>query len=98
MRYTLEDALLGVAYWFSELASHGPDLRVNAHLKTLHEAEEFAAEPSLEELADVMICLMGAAQHRGWTLDEMSQAVAAKLSVNQERTWYQKLDGTWQHN
>lgn len=66
-------------------------------LKALHEAAEFAADPSLEEAADVLICLLGWAELNGLDGQAIVEAAAAKMQVNLARTWSQKPDGTWQH-
>lgn len=94
---TLPHALDEAVDWLRALATDGPDLTINAHRKAAHEAHEFAEDPSLEELADVLICLIGAADHRGWSQDDIAHAVSAKVKVNQARTWAQQADGTWQH-
>lgn len=84
--------------WFDELqAAGGPHLTTLGHIKVKHEAAEFADEPSLEEAADVVISLIGALHHRGWTLTDLSKAILLKMTVNRQRTWFQKPDGTFQH-
>lgn len=90
-------ALSGAAHWLNALADGGPDLRVKAHLKAAHEAAELAEEPSLEEWADVAICLVGTALQHGWTTDDLAEAVKSKVAVNAKRTWGQTPDGSWQH-
>jgi hypothetical protein len=72
-------------------------LTINAHVKAMHEAQELAVEPSLEELADVIICLVGTAIQHGWFEDDITEAVKAKLAVNKARPWLKQPDGTWQH-
>lgn len=83
--------------WLLALAVDGPDLRVSAHVKAAHEAEEFRADPSLEEAADVLMCLIGALDYRGHSIADLAAAVAAKVEVNKMRTWAQQPDGSWQH-
>lgn len=61
-------ALTDVATWLTELACDGPDLCVNAHLKTAHEARELAQDANPEEWADVAICLVGARSARAGIL------------------------------
>lgn len=93
----LDVAIAQVAQWLEALAAEGPDLRVNAHLKVIHEARELAEEPSVEEFADVVIGLVGAAIQHEWSQEEVARAVVAKVAVNKARTWVQEPDGTWQH-
>jgi hypothetical protein len=95
---SLEKTLYNVRDWFDELREDGPDLTINGHKKAAHEAVELADEPSLEELADVVICLVAVCIHNGWTMAEVETAIKAKNAINKERTWFQKPDGTWQHN
>lgn len=94
----LAEALSRAAHWLMALADAGPDLRINAHLKAAHEAQELADDPSPLEAADVLICVVGTALHHGWTVDDLANAVAHKVRINAARTWTQKADGTWQHN
>lgn len=93
----LDFAVAQAAEWLDGLASAGPDLRVNAHRKVAHEAQEFAENPCVEEFADVIICLVGAAFHHGWSETDIARAIEAKVAVNRARTWKQEPDGTWQH-
>ena len=58
--------------WLRSLAADGPDLRVNAHKKAVHEAIEFAVEGDLEEAADVLICLLGALDHQGYDINDLA--------------------------
>lgn len=93
----LASALSGAAHWLNALADDGPDLRIKAHVKAAHEALELAEEPSLEELADVAICLVGTSLQHGWSTSDIADAIMAKVAVNAERTWGQTPDGSWQH-
>lgn len=93
----LAEALADAASWLNDLAEHGPDLRIHAHIKTAHEAQELAADPSVDEAADVLICIVGTALQRHWSTEELADAVAAKVAVNRARTWAQQPDGTWRH-
>ena len=91
------DPIRETANWLRVLASNGPDLTVNAHKKAAHEAVELASNPTLEEMADVIICLVGTALHHGWTFGQVMDAVHYKTAVNRARQWAQEPDGTWQH-
>lgn len=93
----LTAALTAASDWLRELRESGPDLTENAHRKTAHEAVELAANPTLEEWADVAICLVGTAIGQRWELGELARAVAVKVAVNRGRRWVQQSDGTWQH-
>lgn len=83
--------------WFEELHGQGIDLTTNAHIKVEKEAIEFADEPSLEEAADVIIAVLGACYHRGWTRHDIAVAMIQKLTVNRNRKWERQTDGTYQH-
>ena len=67
------------------------------HQKVINEAKEFAAEPSLEEAADVFIALVVACQHSGWDPSQLETAVRTKMAINRSRTWEKAPDGTFQH-
>ena len=90
-------AMSDAARWLIALADDGPDLTINAHKKAAHEALELAAEPSLEEVADVLICLVGVVVHRRWSFSDVADAVNRKVAVNAAWMWEQRPDGTWQH-
>lgn len=94
---SLLDALREAGEWARSVRSQGMDLPKEAHRKLLHEAFEFAQEPSLEELADVVICLVGSSVHHGWSIGDVTQAIVEKVAVNWERTWSQMEDRTWRH-
>lgn len=84
--------------WLEWLREWGPDLTVTAATKVVREARELEDDPSLEELADVLIGLVGVASHHGWSLEQIADAVVAKTSINVQRSWVQQDDGTWQHD
>lgn len=86
-----------VITWLEELAKDGPDLRAHAHKKALHEAFEFSMEADIVEAADVFMCLLGALNYKGLSVQDFTLAVEHKLSINRKRTWYKNPDGTWQH-
>ena len=60
-------------------------------------AQELADDPSPEEAADLLICLVGICLSHGWTVGDLADAVEAKVVVNAARRWSQQPDGTWQH-
>lgn len=67
-------------------------------LKATKEATEFNEEPSLEEAADVLVCITGWAVLSGHHLSDIVDAAIAKMNVNiHERTWERQDDGTYQH-
>ena len=66
-------------------------------LKCAKEAREFADEPSLEEAADVLTCLLGWLHLAGHEVIDLLAASHSKMAVNLARTWEKQSDGTWQH-
>lgn len=95
-------ALLNVACrradrWFNRLAAQGINVIQSADIKTLKEAKEFVDNPSLEEAADVFISLLGACKKHGWSSYDLAVATITKLGVNEQRTWAEQPDGTYQH-
>jgi hypothetical protein len=93
----IQQAAEEAAAWLADLATNGLDLTVTAHVKTAHEAAELAANPTLEEWADVAICLIGTALHHGWSADDLAAAIQLKVEINRLRTWDHQPDGSWQH-
>jgi hypothetical protein len=84
----IEFALMDASMWFTELAAQGIELRTPVTgQKLLKEAAEFAEAPSLEEAADVMICLLGHVLGLGYTIEQLAGAILAKSTVNRVRTW-----------
>lgn len=66
-------------------------------LKTLHEAQEFQENPSLEEAADILVCLAGWLIKSNYTWDDLVDAWGEKTIVNINRKWIRQEDGTFQH-
>lgn len=97
MSIALGPACNRITVWFQRLMEEGVDLTTNAHLKVKHEAVEFADAPSLEEAADVFISLIGALRYQGWSSLDLVNAVHEKMDINENRTWAQQPDGTYQH-
>lgn len=90
--------MAGADEWLQRLHHfQGIDLTENAHLKLLHEAQELADDLTLEEWADVAICLMAVAVGQRWSHSDLAQAVDAKVLKNMARTWEKQPDGTFQH-
>lgn len=85
--------------WLLELrGSGGPDMAPAAPAKLAKEAAELAADPtSLEEMADVLLCIAGVQIRNGWSDADLLDAVRAKIEINRARIWDQQPDGTWQH-
>lgn len=92
-----DQVLAAAADWLFQLRETGIDLTKTAHLKTPHEAAEFAEDPTPEEAADVIITIVGAAIHHGWSKRDLTEAIARKVTVNSRRTWVRQADGTFQH-
>jgi hypothetical protein len=97
MSRVLSLALTNAVQWFDDLRVQGIDITDSAHIKARKEAQEFEADPSLEEAADVVIAIVGACHAQGWGLLDLGQAVMKKMHVNRQRTWRRTEDGTWQH-
>ena len=66
-------------------------------LKCAKEAREFAEEPSLDEAADVLTCVLGWVHLAGHDVHALLAASHTKMAINNARTWQQQPDGTWQH-
>ena len=67
-------------------------------LKMRQEADEAIERPKdIIELADCLICLLGAANKNGFCLEELIEATHDKLFINKQRTWHENKDGTHQH-
>lgn len=95
---TLDETCSEGVRWLTDLVENGgPDLRINAHRKALNEAHEFADEPCLEEAADVVLCVIGALDYQGFSLNDLALAIGRKVEINRARQWDQQADGTWQH-
>jgi hypothetical protein len=97
--YDLHGVLQVTLSWMDQMENRGifDFTRANSHLKLAKEAVEFADDPSLEEAADILICLAAAAREQGWTLWDLAEAVERKNAINADRTWQQQDDGTYQH-
>lgn len=93
----LADAIGGSVAWFDDLRERGLDLTLKAHLKTVEEAGELADALSIEEYADVVICLTAVALGQHWSVGEIAAAIKAKNQTNRDRVWEQMADGTWHH-
>lgn len=66
-------------------------------LKMGKEALEFRESPSLEEGADVVLCLLGWLDLEGHSVYDLFDAIEAKIIKNMTRTWTRLPDGTYQH-
>lgn len=97
MAESLADELDDAAVHFGLLARHGPDLRINAHKMAAKEAVEFSETPTLEEAADVLICVVVALYYKGHDVDDLAEAIHQKMIINKKRSWTEQEDGTWQH-
>lgn len=92
----LTDAAIRTYAWFGLLVSRGYDMSAQP-TKVKKEAIEFAEDPTIEELADVFITVIGAASVKGWSMDELAVAVDTKMAINEKRNWRKTDDGTYQH-
>lgn len=92
------DSLLDLAADVDEFTRHRvPQTRDTPARKCAAEAAEFAAKPSLEEAADVLITLLGWVTSNDHPLERLLDTAHRKMVVNLARTWVQQADGTWQH-
>ena len=82
--------------WHTEHFALGDDSRP-AEIKVAQEAQEFCDDPSLEEAADVIVPLLTWLDTKGLTVDDLLDAVDAKIHENMQRTWVRQPDGTFQH-
>lgn len=69
------------------------------HLEKLkQEAQEAKDKPNdIEEYADCLLCLFGAATKAKFTFNELLEATINKLFIVENREWKKKPDGTYQH-
>lgn len=78
--------------WYRDTFEHySPGAMV---LKTFGEATEFRDDPSAEEAADILICVIGWAQAAEV---DLLKAVTLKMEKNKARRWQLQPDGTYQH-
>lgn len=81
--------------WMQPRFGYTPE---SAALKMSHEAAEVMDDPnSIKEKADVLITLFGSLAASGQSWQDLLNAAANKIAVNNGRGWRQKPDGTWQH-
>lgn len=88
----LEDAAAWAAETFPDAGM------INHRVKVMEEYREWLGSTgsieSLEEAADIVICLAAWAERAGWNLE---QAIQAKLEKNKTRTWKRQANGTYRH-
>lgn len=65
--------------------------------KLAEELEELRHDHSLEEAADVMVCLMGFLIKSNYSMWEFLEALDEKSDVNLARTWAIQPNGTYKH-
>lgn len=76
-----------------------PDAGPVEHLRKLvQEAEEAIDEPTdIEEYADCLLTIFGAASKAGFSYSQLLCEANAKLGKVQTRKWKRNSDGTYQH-
>jgi len=76
-----------------------PDAGPVEHLRKLvQEAEEAIDDPAnIEEYADCLLTIFGAAAKANFFYKELLQAAQEKLGKVQKRKWKRNSDGTYQH-
>jgi predicted house-cleaning noncanonical NTP pyrophosphatase (MazG superfamily) len=94
---SLDNALERAEQWILSRIDNGQNVSLHADTKASHEIQEFIDDPSLEELADVFICLQGVMVREGWSIYDVSDAIYSKVEVLFGRQWNQNNDGTWSH-
>jgi Protein of unknown function (DUF550) len=74
--------------------------KAQAELEELQEALVYATDPKfkLYEIVDVMMCLLHTAKKAGFTMQDITQALAEKAKINYKRKWVLNDDGrTYSH-
>jgi hypothetical protein len=61
------------------------------------ELDELEVDHSVEEAADVMVCLIGFLIKKDYTIFDFLMALAKKTRINLARKWQLQNDGTYQH-
>lgn len=77
-----------------ELAAATPYSQLD---KLAEELEELRGDHSIEEAADVMVCLIGFLIKSSMEPWEFLQALEDKTTKNLARTWKHQANGTYQH-
>jgi hypothetical protein len=95
MRISFQDAFTAVAAMADEIL---PTRASNYATKAAQEAREFAETPVIEEAVDVLIAVLAWAHRTGVSVQQLSDAIVAKVTVNYARTWVLQPDGTYQHD
>jgi hypothetical protein len=95
MRISFQDAFTAVAAMADEIL---PARASSYATKAAHEAREFAETPVVEEAVDVLIAVLAWAHRTGVSVQQLSDAIVAKVTANYERTWILQPDGTYQHD
>jgi len=96
--FWIGDSLLDLAADVDEFTRHRvPQERHTPAVKCAAEAAEFAANPCLEEAADVLITVLGWVTSNDHLMETFLDMAHAKMHRNLARTWVQQPDGTWQH-
>lgn len=65
--------------------------------KLPEEAKEFIDNPSLDEGADVLLCVLIELKQRAWSLEDLLEATLKKCYLNEARKWERQPDGTIHH-
>jgi SAM-dependent methyltransferase len=90
-----EDLMVEWCGWFREVM---PDATPESFLrKVREEIEEFIEQPSIEEMSDTLVTLVGWLDLSGYDLAQLLDASRAKLATNRGRTWVRLADGRYKH-
>lgn len=65
--------------------------------KLPEEVQEFIEDPSLDEAADILLCLVIELRQRGFGLVELLVKAEYKMELNLTREWEVQPDGTIHH-
>lgn len=72
-----------------------PEAKAQDYLTKLNEeAEELLAEPSMEELVDCILVLVGLSR---FLPGDLKNALEAKIAKNESRRWERQANGTYRH-
>lgn len=65
--------------------------------KLPEEVQEFIEDPSLDEAADVLLCVLIELRQRGYDLVQLLVVAETKMNLNLLREWEVQPDGTIHH-
>lgn len=67
-------------------------------LQFAHHSDSFDSElDQLKECVDVIMCMISYCAAKGFTVNQIKQAIAEKTVINLNREWIENADGTYSH-